>query len=72
MHYDESNDVVFCHICMKANAEGKLRCKSLDPSFVSQGFSNWKDATMLFSKHEESGCHKDAVQVIITIPKGYS
>jgi len=57
---------------MKANAEGKLRCKSLDPSFVSQGFSNWKDATMLFSKHEESGCHKDAVQVIITIPKGYS
>ena len=24
---------------------------------------------MLFCKHEESGCHKDATQVIITIPK---
>lgn len=24
---------------------------------------------MLFRKHEESGCHKDATQVIITIPK---
>ena len=69
LHYDESNDLVFCHICMKANAEGKLRCRSLEPSFVTRGFSNWKDATMLFRKHEESGCHKDAMQVIITIPK---
>ena len=32
---------------IKANVEGKSRCKSLDPSFVSQGF-NTKDAAMLF------------------------
>jgi len=54
---------------MKVNAEGKLRCRSLEPSFVIRGFSNWKDTTMLFCKHEESGCHKDAVQVINTISK---
>ena len=54
---------------MKANSETKLRCRSLEPAFISRGFNNWKDATMLFRKHEESGCHKDATQVVITIPK---
>ena len=69
LHYNELDDLVFCHVCMKANAEGKLKCRALEPSFVTRGFSNWKDATMLFRKHEESGCHKDAMQVIVTIPK---
>ena len=69
LHYNESDDLVFCHTCMKANAEGKLKCRALEPSFVTRGFSNWKDATMLFRKHKESGCHKDAMQVIVTIPK---
>ena len=50
--------------CMKANSERKLRCRSLESAFITQGFNNWKDATILFRKHEESGCHKD-----ITIPK---
>ena len=69
LHYDEANDLAFCHTCMKANSEAKLRCRSLEPALITRGFNNWKDATMLFRKHEESGCHKDATQVVITIPK---
>ena len=69
LYYDESNNLAFCHTCMKANSEAKLRCRSLKPAFITQGFNNWKDATMLFCKHEESGCHKDAMQVIIIILK---
>ena len=26
LHYDESNDLAFCHTFMKANSEAKLRC----------------------------------------------
>ena len=51
---------------MKANSEAKLRCQSLEPAFITQGFNNWKDATVLFRKHEECGCHKDITQVVIT------
>ena len=69
MHYDEANDLAFCHTCMKAHAEGKLKCKTLEPSLISRGFSNWKDATQIFRKHEKSGCHMEAVEVIITLPR---
>lgn len=69
LHYDEANDLVFCHPCMKAHAEGKLRCRTLEPAFIRKGFSNWKDATSLFRKHEESSCHKEAVEAVITLPR---
>lgn len=36
--------------------------------FVSKGFSNWKDATISFRKHDSSGCHKEAVEKMITLP----
>ena len=49
LHYDEANDLAFCHTCMKAHAEGKLKCKTLEPSLISRGFSNWKDATQFFA-----------------------
>ena len=40
----------------------------LEPTFISTGFSNWKDATAKFSKHEGSLCHKDSVLKTITLP----
>lgn len=39
-----------------------------EPAFISKGFSNWKDATIAFKKHELSTCHHEAVDVMITIP----
>ena len=40
----------------------------LEPTFISTGFSNWKDVTAKFSKHEGSLCHKDSVLKTITLP----
>jgi len=35
---------------------------------VTRGFSNWKDGTLSFKKHEKSSCHREAVEVMITLP----
>ena len=35
---------------------------------MCRGYSNWKDATVAFKKHEESSCHREAIEVIITLP----
>ena len=40
-----------------------------DAAFIQRGFSNWKDATEAFCRHEASKCHQDAVQVMIVLPK---
>ena len=29
---------------------------------------NWKNATALFQKHEQSACHREAVDVVLTLP----
>ena len=35
LHYDQSSDQVFCHICQKATHEGKMQKGRGDPAFVS-------------------------------------
>ena len=40
----------------------------LEQTFISTGFSNRKDATAKFAKHEGSRCHKDSVLMTITLP----
>ncbi len=35
---------------------------------MTRGFSNWKDGTLSFKKHEKSSCHREAVEVMITLP----
>ena len=34
---------------------------------MSEGFSNWKDATVGFANHEKSATHKRAVEVVVTL-----
>ena len=70
LHYDESRDVAYCYVCMRASKE-KLAAKCTDQAFISTGFHNWKDATVSFNKHEKTGCHKDAIQMMVFIPKCY-
>ena len=41
-----------------------------EQAFLSKGFSNWKDGTESFRRHEKSRCHKDAVQVMLVVPYG--
>ena len=73
IHYDEGRDIVFCSICVKAARSNELKAaKTCDVSFISRGYCNWKDATGEkggFCRHEASGCHKAAVEAVVTLPK---
>ena len=60
LHYDEANDLAYCHICMVAYRDGKLNSSNLDKAFMLNGFSNWKDASWPL-KHESSRCHCGSV-----------
>ena len=40
-----------------------------DSTFISGGFSNWKDASRCFSNDEKTATHKKAVEVVIHLPK---
>ena len=40
----------------------------IEATFISKGFSNWKNATIKFTAHEQSNCHKEAVMKIISLP----
>ena len=42
-----------------------------DKAFTSTGFSNWKDAKVAFRNHEQTKCHKEAVQTVVALPKDY-
>ena len=35
---------------------------------MTRGFSNWKDGTVAFRNHEKSASHREAVEVIVTLP----
>ena len=69
LHYDEEQDLAFCFTCIVAYKNNHLHSiPSLEKTFVSTGFSNWKDAIAKFSKHEGSQCHKDSVLKTVTLP----
>ena len=72
LHWDESSERVFCFTCVSAFKEKKLKCGTADTAFITRGYQNWKDATIAFRNHESSACHKQAVDVMITIPATHS
>ena len=65
LHYDCSQDLIFCHTCISAFKTGKLKLSTgnvKDLAFLFVGFSNWKDATVAFVSHEKSATHKRAME----------
>ena len=69
LHYIEGQDVVLCFTCARASVENKLEwSSSADLAFISKGFTNWKDATVKFSVHSSSKCHKEGVLKMTTLP----
>ena len=60
---------MFCHVCAKLLQSGRLvQNKKADPSFITKGFSYWKDATIALKKHASSNCHKETVDSLIVMP----
>ena len=35
---------------------------------MTKGFSNWKNSAVAFKNHESSSCHREAVEMVITLP----
>ena len=70
LHYDEGKDLALYYLCMQARMENKLASsKCADEASTTRGLANWKDAKICFAKHENSNCHKEAIQSIVRIPK---
>ena len=69
LHYDSNKDLCFCHTCVFALKTGKIKFfgNAKGSTFLSGGFSNWKDATVGFHNHEKSATHKLAVEVVLTL-----
>ena len=58
-----------CFTCAQASLQKKLQwSSSSDLAFISNGFTNWKDATVKFAIHASSKCHKEAVLKMIEVP----
>ena len=38
LHYDESSDSLMCHVCSRADREGKLKSALKDAVFISSGY----------------------------------
>ncbi|XP_048731003.1 uncharacterized protein LOC125648123 isoform X3 [Ostrea edulis] len=69
LHYDEAKDLAFCFTCMGAAKEGKISNSKVGGSFISTSFSNWKDATSKFRKHQDSDFHKESVERKVKLPR---
>ena len=72
IHWDVKADRVFCHVCITAIRQLKLQPTTAEASFLYKGCENWKDACVVFPRHEESLFHKRAVQAVIIfqLPQG--
>ena len=65
-----ATDCVFCHMCCKTLIEKKVEVSmdNWEPSFTISGFSNWKDTTRAFKKHDNSEVHNHAVEKLYILP----
>lgn len=70
LHYEENLDKVFCHVCIKAYNENKLSSQLKEKAFICDGFNNWKKATNRFREHQSCNSHSEAVERVVTLPKG--
>ena len=63
LHYNEATDSAFCFHCMKA---GNIAHSSKrDDAFISRGFTNCKNATSAFKKHEERSFHNQVISLTL-------
>ena len=68
LHYDASQNRVFCHPCSRAVQEKKCLNKRPSQVFTQSGFFNWKRATEKFREHESSECHRECVEKMAAKP----
>lgn len=62
IHYDETLDKAYCHLCQTASRRGLATSSKNSQTFIATGYTNWNDANRGFMKHEQSDCHLESVQ----------
>ena len=65
--YDETKDAVFCIVCQQASKERKLSNSKYEPTFISKGYCNWKEARETFRSHASTECHKESIERVVTL-----
>ena len=45
-----------------------MKATNKDVAFITKGFTNWKDATDCFRRHEQSKCHLESIELMVTLP----
>ena len=68
LHYQEGNDTVLCFYCLVAHKRSLQITQTKDEAFGSSGFSNRKKALERFEKHQSTIAHREAVELVKTIP----
>ena len=53
---------------MRCETEKFLASTRRDSAFISKGFTYWKEGPKAFKKHQESECHREAVDALIILP----
>ena len=56
-------------VCVSALKSKRMYQSRGNLAFTSNGFKNWKDATISFKNHEASARHKVALQVVVVLRK---
>ena len=65
MHYNGAQDAVRCFTCCKAVKDGVVKTTGQrEASFLVNGYTNWKDATIKLGKHERSDFHKACAEAL--------
>ena len=55
---------------MKCEHEKKFfSSKKREPTFISKGYTYWKEATTAFKKHQTIDCHREAVEMLLVLPQ---
>ena len=69
LHYVENGDKVFCYICTKAYNVKKLSASNVESAYITNGYTNWKNAINNFNQHERSKFHADSVLKVVTVAR---
>ena len=60
---------MFCYICIQAHKKKNISSRYINQCFTSKGFCNWKDAAIVFKKHDHSKCHREALERTLKLTK---
>ena len=69
LHWSDTFERVFCYYCTKASQQQKLTNKKPDKAFIEIGFQTWSKGKAPLRAHQNSECHREAIEKLVILPK---